>query len=201
MKPIYDKFAKLYDRAFQPFENRFLSRWRAEALGLLPENATILELGAGTGANFEFYPNSRHAVSSEISIKMLEIAKTKTKSNVLIQADAQSLPFGENVFDAAFATLVFCSILEPEGAFTELMRTVKPGGKVILLEHVRPTGLSGHLFDFLNVLTVAFTGDHFNRQTARIAEIAGLKVLEVREKAFGVVNLIVCEVDMYKEHD
>ena len=63
---IYDKFAKAYDKAFAPFEKRFLSRWRAETLALLPENSTILELGAGTGANFQFYPNCKQAVSSEI---------------------------------------------------------------------------------------------------------------------------------------
>ena len=192
--PIYDKFAKAYDRAFAPFEKRFLSRWRAETLALLPENSTILELGSGTGANFQFYPNCKQAVSSEISIKMLEIARSKVASNVLIQTDAQTLPFGENVFDAAFATLVFCSIPKPALAFSELKRVVKPGGKIVLLEHVRPSGFLGYAFDLLNVFTVALIDDHFNRRTAELASASGLKVVEIRRKAGGAVNLIVCEV-------
>ncbi|MEJ7847368.1 MAG: class I SAM-dependent methyltransferase [Pyrinomonadaceae bacterium] len=194
MEPVYDKFAKAYDAVFAPFEKSFLSRWRAQTLELLPKDSTILELGAGTGANFSFYPTSKHAVSSELSIKMLGIAKSKAGSNLLIQADAQDLPFAANVFDAAFATLVFCSIPKPERAFAEVQRVIKPGGKVILMEHVRPHGLLGYVFDGLSVLTVALIDDHFNRKTAEIAEQSGLKILDIRAKAFGAVNLIVCEV-------
>lgn len=198
MPPIYDKFAKAYDKAFAPFEKRFLSRWRAETLQLLPDNSTILELGAGTGANFQFYPSCKQAVSTEISIRMLEVARSKTTSNILIQADAQTLPFGENVFDAAFATLVFCSIPEPLIAFRELQRVIKPGGRIVLLEHVRPPGILGYVFDLVNVLTVALIDDHFNRNTAKLAEDSGLRIIEVRRKARGVVNLIVCEVSDVK---
>ncbi len=191
---IYDKLAKFYDAAFAPFERRFLSKWRAETLALLPRNASILELGAGTGANFQFYPKCKRAVSSEISSKMIEIAKKKVNSNLLVQADAQSLPFGENEFDAAFATLVFCSIPDPELAFAELNRVIKPGGRLILLEHVRPPNPVGYFFDVFSVLTVRLIEDHFNRDTAKLAVKSGLKLIEVRPKARGAVNLIVCEV-------
>ncbi len=189
----YDKFAKSYDKSFAPFEKRFLSKWREETLSYLPENSKILEIGAGTGANFKFYPTCQHAVASEISLKMLEFARHKTNSIELIQTNAETLPFAENTFDAAFATLVFCSIPKPENAFAELQRIVKSKGKIVLLEHVRPNGLLGFAFDFLNILTVAMIEDHFNRQTAKLAENAGLKVLEVKQKAFGIINLIVCE--------
>lgn len=191
---IYDKLAKGYDKAFAPFEKRFLSKWREETLSYLPGNSKILEIGAGTGANFPFYPPTRFAAASEISIKMLEYAKAKTVFIELIQADAEILPFGANSFDAAFATLVFCSISNPENAFREINRVIKPGGRLILLEHVRPPGWLGYIFDFLNIFTVALIEDHFNRQTARLVEESGLKVLDVKEKAFGIVNLIVCEV-------
>ena len=93
---IYDKFAAGYDKALAPFEKRFLAKWRSETLAYLPENSRILEIGAGTGANFKFYPNSKYAVASEISIKMLEIARQKTNEIHLIQADAENLPFPEN---------------------------------------------------------------------------------------------------------
>ena len=191
---IYDKLAKGYDRAFAPFERRFLAGWRKETLSRLPENACILEIGAGTGANFQFYPKCEHAVASEISSKMLELAREKTNSIILVNADAETLPFAANSFDAAFATLVFCSIPNPENAFAELKRVVKTGGSIILLEHVRPKGLLGYAFDFLNIFTIRLIEDHFNRQTTTLAEKSGLKIIEVKEKAFGIVNLIVCEV-------
>ncbi len=192
---IYDRIAKGYDKALAPFEKRFLSRWRRETLSFLPENARILEIGAGTGANFKFYPKQTRAVASEISIKMLRLARNKTNQIQLVQANAETLPFAANSFDAAFATLVFCSIPNPSNAFAELRRIVKPNGKIVLLEHVRPKGLSGYVFDFLNIFTVPLMEDHFNRQTAKLAENSGLKILEVKQKAFGIVNLIICEND------
>ena len=192
--PIYDKFAERYDRAFAPLERWGLSKSRQEALSLLPVNARILELGSGTGANFEFYPPTSLAVSTEISFKMLERAAEKKRSNFLVNADAQYLPFGENEFDAAFATLVFCSIPDPKLAFEEIKRVVKPGGTVVLLEHVRPPGLLGYVFDGINKISLALAEDHFNRRTAQTAGESGLDVIEVRRKLFGIVNLIVCRV-------
>ncbi|NNE99201.1 MAG: methyltransferase domain-containing protein [Pyrinomonadaceae bacterium] len=191
---IYDDHAKRYDKIMAPLERAFLSRWRKDTLSHLPKNARILEVGAGTGLNFVHYPDSAHAVASELAIQMIEIAKEKRSPISLLQADAEMLPFVDGYFDAAFATLVFCSIPDPEKAFKELKRVLKDDGKVILLEHVRPTGMLGYLFDVLNVFTVALMEDHFNRETAKIADAAGLKVVEVKTKALGIVNLIICEV-------
>ena len=195
MSATYDKFAPNYDRAFAPLEWLGLRRWRQEVIDLLPVDADILELGCGAGANFEFYPDCKLAVSSEISIGMLQIAAGKRRGNHLIQADAQSLPFGDNDFDAAFATLVFCSIPDPTMAFRELKRVIRPGGKIVLLEHVRPEGILGPVFDLLNRATLALADDHFNRETAELAAEAGLNVIEVRKKLGSIVNLIICEVE------
>lgn len=193
MQPIYDKLARFYDAVFSPFEKRFLHRWRAETLSLLPTDGRILEIGCGTGANFELYPAYCNAVSSELSIKMLEFASKKLVGNKLVQANAESLPFDANSFDAAFATLVFCSIPDPTKAFVELRRVLKPDAKLVLLEHVRPPDGLGYAFDALNIVTTALIDDHFNRKTAEIACQAGFEVVEIRQKAAGAVNLIVCK--------
>jgi ubiquinone/menaquinone biosynthesis C-methylase UbiE len=196
-KPIYDKLAGHYEKALAPFERRFLSRWRREAISQLPSSARVLEIGAGTGLNFPFYPSCQYAVASEISCRMLEIAAEKPEASEihLIQTDAETLPFAANSFDAAFATLVFCSLKEPQKAFAELQRVVVKGGRIVLLEHVRPPGVLGYVFDGLSVLTEALMEDHFNRRTAKLAEESGLKIIEIKQKAFGIVNLIVCEVN------
>src|SRR4051812_44706722 len=117
---IYDKFARFYDRGFAPLEKRFLGRWRAETLAELPADSTLLEVGAGTGANFQFYPPHRYAVASEISSEMLHAARGKIAGQQLVQADAQQLPFSDDSFDAAVGALVFCSIPNPLAAFREL---------------------------------------------------------------------------------
>ena len=121
MQPIYDKLARFYDAAFSPFEKRFLHRWRAETLSLLPTDGKILEIGCGTGANFELYPPKCDAISSEISIKSFEsLRQNASETNSFSQR--RIAPFAANSFDAAFATLVFCSIPDPAKAFRELTR-------------------------------------------------------------------------------
>lgn len=191
MQQSYDKHADRYDRMLAPVERRYLGKLRRETLSLLPNDGTILEIGAGTGANFNFYPNCRQAIASEISFNMIEIAKGKSASISLVQADAQDLPFPANHFDAAFATLVFCSVPDPAKALAEIIRILKPGGRIILLEHVRPTGLLGPVFDLLNFATVAFIEDHFNRRTADIVRAAGFQNVTEKRSLAGILNLIV----------
>ena len=192
----YDRIAPHYDRAIRPLDRWFLARLRAATLRQLPAGARVLELGAGTGANFIFYPTDSAGVATEPSSGMLQLAQEKPRPERvrLVQSCAEQLPFADNSFDAAFATLVFCSLAEPARAFAELRRTVKSGGKVVLLEHVRPSGLLGPVFDLLNLFTVPLFDDHFNRRTAKAAQAAGLEVINVDKSLLGIVNLIACRV-------
>ena len=97
-------------------------------------------------------------------------------------------------FDAAFATLVFCSVASPAKALAELRRVVRSGGTVVLLEHVRPGGILGLLFDFLNLFTSTLFEDHINRRTAKTASEVGLEVVKVERSRLGIINLITCRV-------
>ncbi len=195
----YDRVAARYDRLIRPLERWGLQRLRAAALGELSEGVHLLEVGAGTGANFRFYPPRSRGVASEPSSEMLNIAREKrdraTKSVRLVQARAEQLPFADRAFDAACATLVFCSVASPSRGFAELRRVVRAGGTVVLLEHVRPAGVLGYVFDALNRLTVALFEDHFNRRTADEARRAGLHLVRVEKHLFGIVQIIVCRVE------
>lgn len=193
MTQTYDRFAKFYDAAFAPLERHYLDSLRRRVLSALPTEGRILEIGAGTGVNFKFYPTCQHAVASEISLKMIEIARQKTDEIDLIQTDAQTLPFPADHFDAAFATLVFCSVPDPALAFAEIRRVLKPGGRLILIEHVRPDGLLGYLFDGLNVATTALIDDHFNRRTAESVRHSGFEHIEVEKRLAGILNVITAE--------
>jgi ubiquinone/menaquinone biosynthesis C-methylase UbiE len=178
-----------------PLERRVLSGLRADLLARLPAGARLLEVGAGTGANFAFYPRGAEGAASEPSREMLRRAAGRAERPAgvrLVQAAAERLPFGDASFDAALASLVFCSVASPAAAFAELRRVVRPGGTVALLEHVRPPGLLGYAFDALSVLTVALLDDHFNRRTADEARRAGLRVERVEPHLLGVIQLIVC---------
>ena len=192
----YDEVAPHYDAAIQPLERWFLSRLREATLQQLPDNANVLEIGAGTGLNFIYYPANALGVATEPSREMLRLAARKPRPSgiELLRSCAEALPFESKSFDAAFATLVFCSVKSPAQVFAELRRVVKPGGTVLLLEHVRPKGLLGPVFDLLNLLTVPLFDDHFNRRTADEARAAGLEVLQVEKRLLGIINLIKCRV-------
>jgi ubiquinone/menaquinone biosynthesis C-methylase UbiE len=200
---IYDAVAPHYDRALRPLERLLLRRLRAATLRALTaadnsnnSSGRILEIGAGTGLNFAHYPRDAHGAATEPSRGMLRRARQKERpAGVrLVQNNAEALPFADDTFDAAFATLVFCSVASPPEAFAELRRVVRAGGRVVLLEHVRPEGLLGFVFDALSFFTVRLFADHFNRRTAADARRAGLRLLKVERHALGIIQLIVCEV-------
>ncbi len=192
----YDEIAPHYDQGMAWIERWFLDGLRAETLRRLPLNARILEVGAGTGRNFVFYPAGSTAVASEPSREMLRIAESKLPSDGirLLQSEAERLPFASGSFDAAFATLVFCSVNSPEHAFAEMRRVVKPGGSVVLLEHVRPRGLLGLVFDLISLITVPLFDDHLNRRTSDEARRSGFEVVKVEKRKLGIINLIECRV-------
>ncbi len=193
--PAYDRVASYYDHWMRPLERAGLGRLRASALAELPETGRLLEVGAGTGANFPFYPRGARAACAEPSREMLLRARGKPERPAgasLVQAFAERLPFADGAFDAAFATLVFCSVRAPAEGLAELRRVVRAGGRVVLLEHVRPAGALGYAFDALSLLTVPLFEDHFNRRTAEEARRAGLTVERVDKHLLGAVQLIVC---------
>lgn len=194
-RATYDRVAAHYDRAIGPLERRLLARLRAETFKALPDGSRLLEVGAGTGLNFPYYPYVACGVATELSREMIRHAQAKSRpARVhLVQNSVESLPFSDASFDAACATLLFCSVASPAAAFAELRRVVRPGGTIALLEHVRPRGPLGYLFDLLNVFTSRLFDDHFNRRTSEEARRAGLRTLRVERRALGIFNIIICE--------
>jgi len=193
-RPHYDKIATSYDGAIRPLERWFLSRLREEALSYIPGNALSLEVGTGTGLNFRYYSSGARGIASELSFEMLRIAAEKDRPPKIsfVQNDAEDLPFKDGAFDAAFSTLVLCSVNSPGKALAEMRRVVRHGGIVVLLEHVRPNGPLGIFFDVLNLVTVPLFCDHVNRRTADLARVAGFSSVSEHRSKFGVFNIITC---------
>ena len=195
-KTRYDDFAQHYDAAIQPLQRWFLARLRKKTFSWLPESERLLEIGAGTGLNFVLYPPATRGVATDPSTEMLKFARGKEKPEGvrLVQSCGESLPFKDDSFDAAVATLVFCSVASPRRSFAELQRVVKSGGTIVLLEHVRPNGVLGPIFDLINRITVPLCDDHFNRRTVDEARAVGLELQRVEASLMGIMNIIACKV-------
>jgi ubiquinone/menaquinone biosynthesis C-methylase UbiE len=145
MGRIYDAtwgrgFATLYDRAFTATEKAGLREMRRELLSTA--QGRTIDLGAGTGANLDLYPDAvAELVLAEPDPHMARQLRQKlTESGQaaeLIEASAERLPFEDSSFDTAVFTLVLCTVPDPEAALAETARILKPGGKLLFVEHVR----------------------------------------------------------------
>ncbi len=159
----------------------------------------VLEIGVGTGKNLAYYPeNCSEVVGIDLSPGMLAKAKERAhEAKVpvkLYEMDAQNLEFADASFDTVVATCVFCSVPDPVKGLKEIKRVCKPGGKVILLEHVRSDNpLLGRIMDVLDPLTVRLMGPHINRRTVDNVKIAGLNIKSIENQHTKIVKLIMAE--------
>ena len=197
MAPLDRVHAALYDRITASMERRWLAAARRELVVRL--SGSVLEIGAGTGANFPYYPPAAQVTATEPSAHFLKRARVKlaqAKAAIdLRQADAKALPFADDTFDAAVATLVFCTVPDPLGALAEIRRVVRDGAPLLLIEHVRARTPGRRLL--LNLWNpcqrVLAGGCNLNRDTEAAVRAAGFQVEEVRELALvmGVPHLMV----------
>jgi ubiquinone/menaquinone biosynthesis C-methylase UbiE len=190
----YDRNAPFYDLMEGLIEWARFKQWRP-ILWSKAEGTRILEVGVGTGKNFPYYPAGAEITAIDFSDKMLERAKAKAMSrdvNVhLQQMDVQSLEFQDNTFDTVIASCVFCSVPNPLRGLMEIERVCKPGGKVLLLEHVLSANrMLAMLMNLANPLTVRMMGPNINRQTVENVMKSGLVVENVTDLWLGIFKLI-----------
>jgi len=188
LAPIYDLMEILPERRYLPWRKRFWS---------LVEGPKVLEIGVGTGKNMPFYPKGSEITAIDLTPGMLDRARKRAqelKLDVDLQlGDAQDLEFPDATFDTVLATFVFCSVPDPLIGLREVLRVTKPGGQILLLEHVRSEQpLLGALMDLLNPVVVRTLGPHINRRTVENVARAGIKVQKVENLGVGdIFKLIV----------
>jgi ubiquinone/menaquinone biosynthesis C-methylase UbiE len=138
----YAKEAPTYDK-----EMDFLERWLfgTEHRGWACSRAIgdTLEVAIGTGLNLPHYPLDVHLTGVDLSPEMLALAKSSAR-NIdrtieLKEGDAQNLPFSDRSFDTVVCTYALCSVPDEARAISEMKRVLKPGGRLILVDHVRST--------------------------------------------------------------
>lgn len=186
----------LAESRYAPWRRRV---WEAVRRDLRP-GGRLLEVGVGTGKNMPYWPQGVDIMAIDLTPGMLQRAKARLQalglSGRLELGDAQALRFPESGFDAAVATFVFCSVPDPILGLHEVRRVVRPGGMVVLLEHVRSSiPWLGGLMNFINPLVVRVMGAHINRDTVGNVRRAGLVVDRVEQLgSAGIFKLIEAHV-------
>jgi len=135
-------FAHFYDRALKATEENGLGAMRSELLA--GARGRVIEVGAGTGVNVDLYgPGIEDLTLVEPDPHMAAQLRKRLEAGEggvpkhLVEAPAESLPFAADTFDTAVATLVLCTIPDPVAAIAEFARVLKPGGRLLFIEHVR----------------------------------------------------------------
>jgi len=193
-KARWDRLARHYGLV-EFLSERHLRPWRA----VLWRHASgrILEVGAGTGLNLGFYPPGAEITACDLSGVMLRKARERARGMPLRitfnEADLCCLPFPDGLFDTTAETFVLCSLQDPVPCLREMARVTRPGGRILLLDHVRiDRPVIGPLMDLVNRLTVRFAAEHITHRTEALARAAGLEIEESRRYGcMGVIQFLV----------
>jgi ubiquinone/menaquinone biosynthesis C-methylase UbiE len=195
----YQRIARFYDLLDLPFERR---RYRAIRPLLFRDlSGRLLDAGIGTGRNCEFYPPAAAVSGIDISPAMLARARdrcpTLAAAGRLYQMDVTALEFPSGSFDAAVSSFLFCVLPErlQVPALRELGRVVKPGGRIRLLEYVRPQGKLRRAISHIWEPWIRWAyGAGFDRNTEGYVPAAGLELAESRYVVDDLLKLLTIRV-------
>ncbi len=159
--------AALYDFFMRGLDMLLAKKWRRELWSRV-EGPAVLEAGAGTGLNIPFYKPEFEVTLLDSNRSYLDLARERACANQLevklVIGDIQNMAFSAGSFDTAATTFLFCQLDSPVQGLQELYRVLRPGGQLLLLEHVRTSGLFGHLVAAMAHPLYRLTGSRMARE-------------------------------------
>ena len=191
----YAKDAATYDDEMDFFERWIIgSEHRSWACSRAA--GETLEVGFGTGLNLPHYPDGVNLIGVDLSPDMLALARARAdrigRTVGLIEADAMDLPFPDESFDTVVCTYVLCSVPDDGLAVSEMRRVLRPGGRLILVDHVRSTFQPIYWLQWLYEFVPKRTkGEYMTRRPAEHVEAQELEIVERDRLRAGVVERLV----------
>src|SRR5262245_46181498 len=189
---VWDKMAAGYDRQIAFFERIQFGGGREWVCSRA--TGDILEVAIGTGRDLPFYPSGSRITGIELSPAMLAIARQRAcdlgVDADLREGDAQALPFGDASFDTVVCVLSLCTIPDPARAIAEMARVLRPGGTLLLLDHIGSRWWPVWVVQRFLELFSARSGEYLTRRQLPLLAPAGLRVVESQQLKWGSVERV-----------
>lgn len=188
LAPKYDKKIALFERKVLGEEHR---AWACSQAG-----GETLEVAIGTGLNLPHYTTNVSLTGIDLSPEMLAIARDRAaqlgRVIELREADAQALPFPDASFDTVVCTYSLCNVPDDAKAILEMKRVLKPGGRLILVDHIRsavkPIFWVQKVWEFFSI---RIDGDHQTRRPLAHVKAQGFEVVTRDRMRWGILERLV----------
>jgi ubiquinone/menaquinone biosynthesis C-methylase UbiE len=191
LRRYWDKHAGSYDRQMGFFDRHLFAGSR----DWICSRATgrVLEVAIGTGLNLAHYPNEVQLTGLEWSAAMLDIARHRAgqlgRAVDLRQGDAQALEFPDAAFDTVVCTFSLCAIPDDQKAVAEMARVLRPGGLLLLADHVEASPWYARgVQALIEVGSVPAGGEHFRRRPIRHVQALGFTIEDHDRLKLGIVE-------------
>jgi ubiquinone/menaquinone biosynthesis C-methylase UbiE len=183
----YDKQMGFFDRVLFKDTRDWICR---QASGV------VLEVAIGTGLNLEHYPRDVKLTGIEQSPAMLDIARQRAEAlGVAVDlrlGDALALPFSADAFDTVVCTFSLCEIPDTARAIAEMHRVLRPGGLLLLADHVASTSRPLRIVQrALELITIPLGGEHFLRRPSQHLVAAGFEIEHQERFTAGIVERLI----------
>jgi ubiquinone/menaquinone biosynthesis C-methylase UbiE len=193
IRRIFDRQAAGYDRGMARFD-RWLFAGNREWVCAKAEGE-VLEIAAGTARNLPFYPDDVSLTAVELSPEMAELGRARAaelgRELDMRIGDAQHLDLPDETFDTVVCTFGLCTIPDDAAAVREARRVLRPGGRLLLAEHVRsPNPLVRAIQALLDPLALRLSGDHLRREPLDHLAAEGFAVEQIERRRAGWVELV-----------
>ena len=166
-----------------------IARWRSKLVA--GAHGKVLEVGCGTGLGLTSYGADVELFALEPNFEALCWARRRDDHDAkLVCASAEAIPFPDDAFDCVVSSLVFCSVPDADRGLRELRRVLRPGGQLLMLEHVQARSTFGaRVLDWIQpAWTLVSGGCHPNRDTVAAVKRAGFVIDEDSFRARGVMR-------------
>jgi len=191
LRRYWDKHSRNYDREMGFFDRVLFGDTRS----WLCRQATgdVLEVAVGTGLNLPHYPPAVRLTAVDFSPAMLEIARHRAEQHGLQVdlrlGDAQNLDLADAIFDTVVCTFSLCAIPDERRAIDEMIRVLRPGGLLLLADHVAGSRLPVRAIQrLIELVTIPLGGEHFTRRPIQHVRNQGLSIERHERFKLGIVE-------------